>query len=234
MDNITWFHNFLFVLITVITLFVLALLIDRRRQVQRQGQSGPLQDHPQHPDRSGLDPDPGADPGRHRGAVVPAAVPGARLPKADLTVKATGKQWYWSYAYPDNGKFEFDSLLAHGQAAAAARRRQRDGGAGQQGGPGPDHRRRRDPLLRGAGLRHQDRRHPRPPQRDLVQGHQDRHVLRPVLGTVRQGPCLHADRTVHVVHAIRSSLPGYEAAQDRNSPARPRRHHDASRGGPHR
>ena len=34
------------------------------------------------------------------------------LPKADLTVKATGKQWYWSYAYPDNGKFEFDSLLA--------------------------------------------------------------------------------------------------------------------------
>ena len=27
MDNITWFHNFLFVLITLITLFVLALLI---------------------------------------------------------------------------------------------------------------------------------------------------------------------------------------------------------------
>ena len=27
MDNITWFHNFLFVLITVITLFVLALLV---------------------------------------------------------------------------------------------------------------------------------------------------------------------------------------------------------------
>ncbi len=27
-------------------------------------------------------------------------------------MKVTGKQWYWSYAYPDNGKFEFDSLLA--------------------------------------------------------------------------------------------------------------------------
>src|SRR5712671_8237297 len=27
MDNITWFHNFLFVLITLITLFVLALLV---------------------------------------------------------------------------------------------------------------------------------------------------------------------------------------------------------------
>lgn len=32
-------------------------------------------------------------------------------PPADLTVKVTGKQWYWSYGYPDNGKFEFDSLM---------------------------------------------------------------------------------------------------------------------------
>ena len=51
--------------------------------------------------------------------LVAIAVPSFRLlfkqldlPKADLTVKATGKQWYWSYAYPDNGKFEFDSLMA--------------------------------------------------------------------------------------------------------------------------
>ena len=50
--------------------------------------------------------------------LVAIAVPSFRLlfleldiPKADLTIKATGKQWYWSYAYPDNGKFEFDSLL---------------------------------------------------------------------------------------------------------------------------
>jgi cytochrome c oxidase subunit 2 len=33
------------------------------------------------------------------------------VPPADLTVKATGKQWYWSYSYPDNGQFEFDSLM---------------------------------------------------------------------------------------------------------------------------
>ena len=51
--------------------------------------------------------------------LVSIAVPSFRLlfqeldvPKPDLTVKVTGKQWYWSYAYPDNGKFEFDSLLA--------------------------------------------------------------------------------------------------------------------------
>jgi len=32
-------------------------------------------------------------------------------PPAELTVKATGKQWYWTYSYPDNGGFEFDSAL---------------------------------------------------------------------------------------------------------------------------
>ena len=54
--------------------------------------------------------------------MVAVAVPSFRLlfqqldiPKVDLTVKATGKQWYWSYAYPDNGKFEFDSLLVRDQ-----------------------------------------------------------------------------------------------------------------------
>ncbi|HEY4921334.1 MAG TPA: cytochrome c oxidase subunit II [Xanthobacteraceae bacterium] len=32
-------------------------------------------------------------------------------PPADVTVKVTGKQWFWTYNYPDNGKFEFDSLM---------------------------------------------------------------------------------------------------------------------------
>jgi cytochrome c oxidase subunit 2 len=31
-------------------------------------------------------------------------------PKADLIVKATGKQWFWSFAYPDS-KFEYDSIM---------------------------------------------------------------------------------------------------------------------------
>jgi cytochrome c oxidase subunit 2 len=46
------------------------------------------------------------------------AIPSFRLlyaqydvPKADLTVKATAHQWYWSYTYPDQGNFSFDSLL---------------------------------------------------------------------------------------------------------------------------
>ncbi|HEY2532676.1 MAG TPA: cytochrome c oxidase subunit II [Xanthobacteraceae bacterium] len=46
------------------------------------------------------------------------AVPSFRLlflqlevPKPDVTVKATGKQWFWTYSYPDNGNFEFDSMM---------------------------------------------------------------------------------------------------------------------------
>jgi cytochrome c oxidase subunit 2 len=46
------------------------------------------------------------------------AVPSFRLlfveldvPKPDVTIKATGKQWLWSYSYPDNGNFEFDSTV---------------------------------------------------------------------------------------------------------------------------
>src|SRR5690606_36333582 len=37
------------------------------------------------------------------------------IPQADLTVKATGKQWFWTYTYPDNGPFEFDSLMLRGE-----------------------------------------------------------------------------------------------------------------------
>ena len=34
-----------------------------------------------------------------------------RTPDADMTIKAIGHQWYWSYEYPDNGNFTFDALL---------------------------------------------------------------------------------------------------------------------------
>ena len=33
------------------------------------------------------------------------------MPNPDLTIKATGNQWYWNYAYPDNGTLAFDSLI---------------------------------------------------------------------------------------------------------------------------
>ncbi len=46
------------------------------------------------------------------------AVPSFRLlanqytpPKADITIKATGHQWYWEYEYPDQGAFSFDAVM---------------------------------------------------------------------------------------------------------------------------
>jgi cytochrome c oxidase subunit 2 len=50
--------------------------------------------------------------------LVAIALPSIRLlahqyspPRADLTVKVTGNQWYWTYAYPDNGGFEIVSNM---------------------------------------------------------------------------------------------------------------------------
>ncbi len=40
-------------------------------------------------------------------------------PKADLTIKATGHQWYWAYEYPDHGGFGFDAVMLKPEEAAA-------------------------------------------------------------------------------------------------------------------
>jgi cytochrome c oxidase subunit 2 len=33
------------------------------------------------------------------------------IPRTDMTVKAIGRQWYWSYEYPDHGNFTFDAYM---------------------------------------------------------------------------------------------------------------------------
>ena len=33
------------------------------------------------------------------------------IPPADMTIKAIGHQWYWTYEYPDHGDIEFDAIL---------------------------------------------------------------------------------------------------------------------------
>ena len=40
------------------------------------------------------------------------------VPAPELTIKATGWQWHWSYAYPDNGDFEYISDLLPEEDAA--------------------------------------------------------------------------------------------------------------------
>jgi cytochrome c oxidase subunit 2 len=110
MDNIIWFHDFLLWLIAAITLFVFVLLVIVI--VRFNARSNPVPSRTTHNTLIEV-----------VWTVVPVlilvaiAVPSFRLlflelnvPKADLTVKATGKQWFWSYSYPDE-KFEFDSIL---------------------------------------------------------------------------------------------------------------------------
>jgi cytochrome c oxidase subunit II len=111
MDNIISFHDFLLYIITAIAGFVLALLLIV--MVRFNARSHPVPSRTTHNTLLEVG-----------WTTIPIvillviAVPSFKLlffqlipPPADLTVKATGKQWYWSYAYPDNGKFEFDSLM---------------------------------------------------------------------------------------------------------------------------
>ena len=111
MDDIIWFHDFLLWVISAITVFVLALLVIV--VVKFNARSNPTPSRTTHNTAIEV-----------MWTVIPVlilvtiAVPSFRLlfyqlnmPKADVTVKATGKQWFWSYSYPDS-KFEFDSLLA--------------------------------------------------------------------------------------------------------------------------
>jgi cytochrome c oxidase subunit 2 len=110
MDSLVSFHNFLLVIITLIAVFVLALLLVV--MVKFNARANPTPTKTTHNTLLEV-----------LWTVVPVvilvviAVPSFRLlfyqqniPPADLTVKATGKQWYWSYTYPDS-KFEFDSIM---------------------------------------------------------------------------------------------------------------------------
>ena len=111
MEQIIWFHNILLVIITVITVFVLALLV--YVMVKFNAKANPTPSKTTHHALLEV-----------AWTVLPVliltviAIPSFRLlftqldlPPADVTIKATGKQWFWSYNYPDAGGFEFDSLM---------------------------------------------------------------------------------------------------------------------------
>lgn len=59
--------------------------------------------------------------------LVVIAIPSFRLlynqdviPEADVTIKAIGNQWYWSYEYLDHEEIMFDSIMLDDSEAAAA------------------------------------------------------------------------------------------------------------------
>jgi cytochrome c oxidase subunit II len=117
--SIDQFHSFVNVIIVVITAFVLALMayvIFR----YNEGRS-PAPSRTSHNTLIEV-----------AWTVVPIfilvviAIPSFKLlnlqysfPPPDLTIKATGFQWYWSHEYPDQGGFSFDSVMLQDDERAA-------------------------------------------------------------------------------------------------------------------
>jgi len=110
MEQITSFHTFVTIIIVLIALFVLGLLV--YVMVRFNEKSHPQSSRTTH--NTGLE---------IAWTVIPVlilvaiAIPSFRLlfaqydfPKADLTITATGNQWYWNYEYPDEG-VSFDSII---------------------------------------------------------------------------------------------------------------------------
>ena len=110
-ERIESLHNWLLILITLITLFVLTLL--GIVIVRFNARANPVPSHTTHNTLIEI-----------IWTVVPVmilvvmAVPSFRLlyyldraPNAEMTIKVTGHQWYWSYNYPDSDNFGFDSYI---------------------------------------------------------------------------------------------------------------------------
>ncbi len=110
MSQITDFHTYVNVIIFAIALFVLALMI--YVMVRFNEKRNPEPSRTSHNTTLEV-----------AWTVIPIfilvaiAIPSFRLlfaqydfPKADVTITATGNQWYWSYEYPDEG-ISFDSIM---------------------------------------------------------------------------------------------------------------------------
>jgi cytochrome c oxidase subunit 2 len=111
MNDIAWFHDVLLWIIAAISAFVLALLLIII--VRFNARANPTPTRTTHNTVLEV-----------LWTILPViilaciAVPSFRLlfiqldvPKPDLTIKATGKQWFWTYDYPDNNNLEINSVM---------------------------------------------------------------------------------------------------------------------------
>jgi cytochrome c oxidase subunit 2 len=118
MRDIIGLHTFVLYIITAISLFVLALLV--WIAVRFNAKANPTPSATTHNTTLEV-----------LWTVIPVlilvtiAVPSFRLlyfedviPATDMTVKAIGKQWFWTYEYPDNGNFTFDALIVPDRRSA--------------------------------------------------------------------------------------------------------------------
>ena len=116
MEDLVSFHDLLMVIITVITLFVMLVLL--YIFIKFNAKANPVASKTTHNTLLEI-----------VWTTVPVlilvliSIPSFRLlydedviPEADLTIKATGNQWYWSYEYPDYEDIAFDAnILKEGQ-----------------------------------------------------------------------------------------------------------------------
>lgn len=111
MERIIWFDNLLLYIITAISIFVLILLLVV--MVRFNAKANPEPSKTTHNTLIEV-----------AWTVIPViillviAVPSFRLlyfdrtfPEIDMTIKATGNQWNWTYEYPDHDNFSFDSIM---------------------------------------------------------------------------------------------------------------------------
>ncbi len=111
MERIGEFHSLLLVIITGITLFVLALLVYVALRFNEK--ANPVPSKTTH--NVVLEVLWTAVPVV---ILMAVAVPSFKLlyfmdraQDAEMTIKVIGHQWYWSYEYPDHGDFTFDSFM---------------------------------------------------------------------------------------------------------------------------
>ncbi len=108
--DIQWLDNFLLIIITAISVFVTVLMLIVIVRFNKRANPKPAT----FTHNAALEVGWTAVPVL---ILVIIAIPSLRLlflqldvPEPDLTIKATGSQWYWSYEYPEAG-IEFDALM---------------------------------------------------------------------------------------------------------------------------
>lgn len=111
MHEVNDFHNLLLVIITLITVFVLGLLL--YCIVRFNSRANPTPSRTSH--NTFLEVMWTALPVL---ILVVIAIPSFKLlyyadrtVDAEMTLKAIGNQWFWTYEYPDNGELVFDAIM---------------------------------------------------------------------------------------------------------------------------
>ena len=111
MKDITWLHNIVLVVITIIVFIVMGFMC--YICIRFNAKANPIPAKFAHNVKLEI-----------FWTIVPSvilfaiAIPSFKVlykaehsPKSDFTIKVVANQWYWNYQYPDHGNFEYDSYM---------------------------------------------------------------------------------------------------------------------------